>query len=186
MIVNYIGHGGINALSSERVVTRQTIKNWTNFNKLSLFITGTCEFSRFDASSNTEDATSAGETVILSESGGAIVMLTTARVSYAGTNLTLNDNFYDYLFSSENEKYYTIGDAYFKAKNDMNNSYNALFFTYLGNPAIRLQYPINKVHTSTINGVEFENFNDTLRALQRVTITGFVSTPDNNLSLIHI
>jgi hypothetical protein len=181
LIVNYIGHGSPTALATERIVTRNTIRSWSNFERLSLFITGTCEFSRFDNALPDEDATSAGESVILSPNGGAIVMLTTARVSYAGTNLTLNDNFYEYLFAQESGKHLTIGDAYYKAKNLMNNNYNALFFTYLGSPAIRLQYPINKVHTSTINGKPVESFDDTLRALDKVVLEGFISDENNNL-----
>lgn len=186
LIVNYIGHGSEEALSGERVVTRQIINNWNNFEALALFITGTCSFSRYDDASTTEDKTSAGEMVVLNPNGGAIVMLTTARVSYSGTNLSLNNNFYDYLFSKNGDDYLKIGDAYFMAKNDMNNdtnnSYNALFFTLLGDPAIKLMYAENKIHTTKINAVEIENYSDTLRALDRVTINGFVSD-DNDVLL---
>ena len=175
LIVNYIGHGSEEALSSERVVTREIINNWNNFDKLALFITGTCEFSRFDNATPGKDATSAGEMVVLNPNGGAIVMLTTARVSFSGTNLNLNDNFYDYLFAKDEDNYLKIGDAYFQAKNDMDNSYYALFFTLLGDPAIRLGYAQNKVHTSAINSVPVANFNDTLKALQRVTIDGYIT-----------
>ncbi len=181
LILNYLGHGSEEALTAERVVTRNIINSWSNYEKLALFITGTCEFSRFDETAPGEDKTSAGEMVVLNPQGGAVVMLTTARVSYSGSNLSLNDNFYDYLFSKNTEDYIRVGEAYYKAKNDMNNSYYALFFTLLGDPALKLQYAEEKVETSHINDIEIQNFEDTLRALQKVTVKGYVADSDDNI-----
>jgi len=180
LIVNYIGHGSEVALSAERLVTIHEINGWNNIEKLSLFITGTCEFSRYDNASIESDETSAGEMVILNPIGGAIALLTTSRVTYAYTNLQINNRFYDYLFQKNGNKYYTIGDAYRLAKNEMTGSLR-LIFVLLGNPAVRLQYPTLNVETSKINGIDISNFNDTLKALQEVTINGFVKNYNGNL-----
>jgi len=174
LIVNYLGHGSEVALTSERLVTVHEIQNWNNENRLPLFITGTCEFSRFDDAKSDIDATSAGEMVILNPNGGAIAMLTTARVSFSGTNLYMNEAFYSYLFSKQAGKYLTIGDAYFMAKNTMSSS-NKLFFVLLGDPAIRLNYPKNKIVLSKINEQDITVFSDTLKALQKVKIEGVVN-----------
>ncbi len=180
LIVDYLGHGSEVALTSERLVTIHEVQNWNNADRLPLFITGTCEFSRFDDSKPDVDATSAGEMVILNPHGGAIDMLTTARVSFSGTNLYMNTAFYSYLFSKQNGKYLTIGDAYFMAKNTMNSS-NKLFFVLLGDPAVRLAYAKNKVVATKINGIDVSSFSDTLKALDKVKIEGTINDQNNNL-----
>ena len=48
LIVNYTGHGGETGWAHERVIDVSTINSWNNGNKLPLFVTATCEFSRFD------------------------------------------------------------------------------------------------------------------------------------------
>ena len=48
LIFNYVGHGNENGLAHERVVKTEDINSWKNGGKLPLFITATCEFSRFD------------------------------------------------------------------------------------------------------------------------------------------
>ena len=48
LVFNYIGHGNETSLAHERVITPEDIDKWQNISKLPLFITATCEFSRFD------------------------------------------------------------------------------------------------------------------------------------------
>ncbi len=179
LILNYLGHGSERALTSERVVTIHDINSWQNIDKLALFITGTCEFSHFDNAEPEADATSAGEMVLLNPNGGAIDMLTTARVSFSTTNYQINNNFFKYLFSQENGKYLTIGQAYMKGKNLMSSS-DKLFFVLLGDPAIRLNYAVNQVVVTTLNGEAINSFQDTLHALDRVKIEGEIRDPNSN------
>ncbi len=181
LIVNYLGHGSEVALTGERVVTIHEVNNWHNKGKLMLMITGTCEFSHFDNAETNQDATSAGEMVILNPNGGAIDMLTTARVSYAGTNLYINNMFYNFLFAQEAGKNLTIGDAYYKAKNTM-SSFNKYFFVLLGDPAVILNYPRKKIIATKLNGQNINTFDDTLHALDKVRIQGKIT--DNNNQLI--
>lgn len=179
LIVNYLGHGSEHALSSESLVTTSSIKAWTNKNKLPLFITGTCEFSRFDNADPNDDATSAGEMIILNPEGGGIALLTTARVSYSITNRYINEKFYIHLFSKNSDNTYnTIGDAYMKAKNQM-TSFHKYLFALLGDPAIRLQYPENFIVPTTLNNQDITTFSDTLKALDSVTISGYVTSDKN-------
>jgi hypothetical protein len=76
LIFNYVGHGGETGLSLERVVTIPMIQNWTNINNLTLFISATCEFSRFDDPGRV----SAGETTLITPFGGAVSLMTTTRL----------------------------------------------------------------------------------------------------------
>jgi len=181
LIVNYLGHGSEHALTSESLVTTSGIRAWNNQNRLPLFITGTCEFSRFDNADPNEDVTSAGEMIILNPNGGGFALLTTARVSYSSTNRYINEKFYKFLFAKNNDNTYnTIGDAYMKAKNSM-SSYHKYLFTLLGDPAIRLQYPENNIVPTTLNGNNIASFSDTLQALDSVTISGYVTNYNNEI-----
>ncbi|HXH20004.1 MAG TPA: type IX secretion system sortase PorU, partial [Chitinophagales bacterium] len=89
LIMNYTGHGGVNGWAHERILDVSGINSWNNFDKLPLFITATCEFSKFDDPGKV----SAGEMVLLNANGGAIAMVTTTRLVYSGANFTLNNNF---------------------------------------------------------------------------------------------
>ncbi|MCC6691080.1 MAG: type IX secretion system sortase PorU, partial [Bacteroidia bacterium] len=57
LIMNYTGHGGETGWAHERVIDISTINDWGNVKKLPLFVTATCEFSRYDDPART----SAGE-----------------------------------------------------------------------------------------------------------------------------
>ena len=93
-LVNYTGHGGEMGWAHERILEIDDINSWRNENKLPLFMTATCEFSRYDD----PDRVSAGEQVFLKENGGAIALLTTSRVVFTGSNLDLNTSFLENLF----------------------------------------------------------------------------------------
>ena len=85
LIINYIGHGNERGLAHEQILSMDDISSWKNKNRLPLFITATCEFSRFDdidrkADGEIERKTSAGEKVILHPVGGGIGLLSTTRL----------------------------------------------------------------------------------------------------------
>jgi len=71
MIVNYTGHGGELGWAHERVLEVADIKAWTNFDNMPVFVTATCEFSRYDD----PERVSAGEWVFLNPKGGGIALL---------------------------------------------------------------------------------------------------------------
>ena len=75
LIMNYVGHGGEIGWALERILELTDINSWTNYDKLALFITATCEFSRFDD----PERVSAGEQVFLNPDGGGVALMTTSR-----------------------------------------------------------------------------------------------------------
>lgn len=184
LIFNYTGHGGEVGLTGERMVDIDLINNLDNFYKLPLFITATCEFSRYDDPSRT----SAGELCLLNPKGGSIALFTTCRLAFANYNLTLNVELLKRLFSkTANGKLPTLGDVIFQTKSSP--ALQKQFFYYanfhlLGDPALTLAYPEQKVFTSKINNVPVSsNVADTLGALEKITISGFVAdTAGNKLS----
>ncbi|MBK6525700.1 MAG: hypothetical protein IPG07_09185 [Crocinitomicaceae bacterium] len=106
LIFNYVGHGGETGLSLERVVTIPMIQNWTNINNLTLFISATCEFSRFDDPGRV----SAGETTLITPFGGAVSLMTTTRLVLVSVNSILVKNLYTVLFSEVDGKPLSLGE----------------------------------------------------------------------------
>ena len=167
-IINYIGHAGEVGWAAERILTNDDIFSWRNSPKLHLMITASCEFSRFDDHTRT----SAGEYVFLNHHGGAIAMMTTARVTYASESIRLMKLLYEHLFDMEGGRYITMGDVYVHAKQV--GDINSKAYVYFGDPALRLNYPENTIEITSINDHDIKQL-DTLKALQNVSITGVVN-----------
>ena len=96
LLFNYTGHGGTTALSDEKVLTQTDINQFT-YTHLPVWVTATCDFTRFD-----DLNTSAGEDVFLNKSSGGIALFTTVRVAYSRPNFPINDNVIRNLFERNN------------------------------------------------------------------------------------
>lgn len=171
LILNYVGHANTRFLSDERVLDVSTINSWTNRDNLPIFVTATCEFSRFD-----DSETSAGEYILLNPKGGGIGLFSTTRVVYAYSNYLLSKAFYQYAFQKDSQgNNFRMGDIMRLAKINTDNTINKRNFTLLADPALRLSYPKHHVVTSTINQKVAGSVPDTLHALSKVTITGEIT-----------
>ena len=179
LIVNYTGHGGPAGLAHEKIVTTNDINSWSNKDMLPLFMTATCEFSRYDEYDAGQDLeiTSAGEEVLLNTKGGGIGLFTTTRLVYSGPNHVLNERFYEVVFEKdENQRNYRLGDIIVYSKNNTGAGVNKRNFTLLGDPSLRLAYPEHRVVTDSINGIAVTELADTLSAFEWVTVSGHVET----------
>jgi hypothetical protein len=182
LIFNYVGHGSENGLAHERVVKTDDINSWKNGAKLPLFITATCEFSRFDdaekdiVSGNYLTKTSAGELVLFNEKGGGIALMSTTRVVYSAPNYFLNKNIFNYAFNRDPDgKVFRLGDIIRLAKNSSGSGTNKRNFSLLGDPAVILAYPWHgNVVTDSINHVSVITGSDSLKALSQVTVSGHI------------
>ncbi len=182
LIFNYVGHGSETGLAHERVMKTDDIKSWDNGSKLPLFITATCEFSRFDdvelniITREMTGKTSAGEMVLLNDHGGGIALMSTTRVVYSAPNYFLNKNIFDVAFTRDSAgNALRLGDIIRIAKNNSGSGPNKRNFSLLGDPALRLAYPWHgKVVTDSINHVSVTSATDSLKALARVTISGHI------------
>ena len=173
LIVNYIGHGGETGWAHEQILTLPTIQDWTNYNKMPVFMTATCEFGRFDD----HDRVSAGEYVVLNPNGGGVGLFTTTRLVYATPNEWLNRYFYDTVFDYVNHKAQRLGDIYMGTKNKfaLNSAdQNYRKFALLGDPALKFALPEISIVTDSINGSMISNFSDTISALSKVKISGHI------------
>ena len=148
LIFNYVGHGSEIGLAKESVVKTGDINSWRNGGKLPLFITATCEFSRFDdielnvATREMTGKPSAGEMVLLNKDGGAIALMSTTRIVYSAPNYFLNRNIFSCAFTrDESGNPLSLGDIIRIAKNNSGNGPNKRNFSLLGDPALKLAYP---------------------------------------------
>jgi hypothetical protein len=186
LIFNYTGHGNENSLAAEGVVKPEDINSWRNGSRLPLFITATCEFSRFDnieynkATGTWTGIPSGGEKVLLNKDGGGIGLMSTTRVVYSAPNYFLNRNIFACAFNRDSSgKSRSLGDIIRIAKNNSGSGPNKRNFTLLGDPALKLAYPYyGKVVTDSINHVSVYNKTDSLKALSLISIAGHIE--DNN------
>ncbi len=171
LIFNYSGHGGEIGLGHERFLQVQDIQSWTNYDMLSVFITATCEFTRYDDPKRV----SAGELVFLNDKGGAISLFTTSRATFAGSNLALNMAIYnDNMFKKIDGEHPTFGDVIRRSK--LYGTANDKKFVLIGDPACKMAYPEHRAETIKINSnVVLPNEPDTIKALQLVKIEGIVT-----------
>jgi len=179
LIFNYTGHGGEVGLTAERMIDIDIINALDNFNKLPLFITATCEFSRYDDPGRT----SAGELCLLNPKGGAIALFTTCRLAYSGPNYTLNKVTLEKLFTPlPNGEMPTLGEAIQLTKADpITQTQYYTNFHLLGDPALRLSFPKEQVVTSIVNNMPVsQTISDTLGALAKITISGYVADKAGN------
>ncbi len=171
LILNYVGHANNRALAHEKVLDISNINSWSNSNTLPIFVTATCEFSRFDA-----NEMSAGESILFQENGGGIGLFSTSRVVISGPNFLLSRSFYSYVFEQdENGAHYRLGDVMRLAKINTSESTNKRNFSLLADPALQLSYPAYKVVTTTINNQDAMSVIDTIGALQKITVSGYIS-----------
>lgn len=188
LIIDYVGHGNPRILTHEEVLTSSDVRSWTNYDKLSVFVTASCEVGRFDDYSRT----SLGEWFLLNPNGGGIATLTTTRVVYSGGNHNLNTNFVNVVFNTD----LRLGDIIRIAKVNTSGTTNKRNFTLLGDPALKLAIPENKANVFDINGkpvpfaqqeinlnepndnLKIKSFTlsalDTLNALSKANISGYI------------
>lgn len=183
LIWNYTGHGGSSRLAQEAILDKSMAASWKNENKLSLFITATCDFAPFDDPSQF----SIGEDLLVGRNTGAIALLTTTRLVFASSNRLLNNNYFRFALKTNSEgRYPTLGESLKASKNytvSTSGDYiNARKFILLGDPAMRIAIPEYKIITSTINGKLIGLSPDTLRALNEYIFGGEVLTPQGLLA----
>jgi hypothetical protein len=175
LLVNYTGHGGEVGWAHERLLDVSTILGWTNLERLPLFMTATCEFSRWDDPART----SAGELVFLNPDGGGIALMSTSRLAFSSQNYALSQFFYDHVFDTEEEqgRAMRFGDIYRRTKVDITtsqgNQTNHRNFVLLGDPSQRLAQPRSKAIITAITDT-LGNAIDTISALATVRISGQV------------
>jgi hypothetical protein len=170
LVFDYLGHGGEDGLTSERIWDKFDGYNFNNQYRYPLFITLTCDFSRFD---NPSRAT-AGEYTYWNPKGGAISMITTIRTIGQYNAELFNDKLSEKLFSYGSNQYYSIAESLRLAKIASNNNSSTRVIFYLGDPALMLAIPKPKVVLTKVNDISITQPIDDLKALSYVKLSGEV------------
>lgn len=177
LVINYSGHGNTTSWSDERVLVQSDITQAT-YRRLPLWITATCDFTRFDS-----PITSAGEDVLLNSISGGIGLFSTTRAVFQGENDRLNRQLVQHLFRRENGQHLTLGQIMRNTKNSSElNSSNKLCFILIGDPALKLAYPDYQMEVTKVNGQPVSEGPFQFRALDEINIEGEVYLPDGSVA----
>ena len=176
LMLDYFGHGGEDGLADERILEIPQIENLENYNTLPLFITVTCEFSRFDNPLRT----TAGEKLFWNSNGGAVSLITTTREIFISIGQEFNERLIKVLLAFENDENLSISESLMKAKNGF-SSKQKYFVYYFGDPAMRLAIPKPNIALEKLNGVSIKGKVDTLKALSKVRFEGVVTDASNKI-----
>ena len=176
LVFNYLGHGGEDGLTGERIWEKSDGQTLSNQYKYPLFITITCDFSRFD---NPYRPT-AGEYTYWNPKGGAISMVTTTRSIGQGSAEFFNDKLSEYLFSYGSNQYTSIAEALRLAKNSNPSSSSNVVF-YIGDPALMLAIPKPKIRLTKVNDIPVSGAIPDFQSLAYVKLSGEVTDENNNL-----
>ncbi|HWB64144.1 MAG TPA: type IX secretion system sortase PorU [Chitinophagales bacterium] len=177
LLINWVGHGSEVSWSNARIFNYSDAVQLQN-QYYPLFITATCDFSRYDLPDRT-----AGEELVVNGKGGGIGCITTVRLVYEYANQAINQAIFNYIFAEYAGRYPTMGEVTMLSKNAaLTDQINTRKFTLLGDPALELDYPRYHVATTYVNDKPISGAQDTLKALTQVTIKGEIRD-DNNAKM---
>lgn len=175
LILNYAGHGNPKVWAHEAILTLEDVKTqFTNADRLMFIVAATCDWGRFDEGTEQSSA----EEAVVNKNGGAIGVLSATRAVYAHSNAETNQKFYLNMFSGA--KTLRLGDALLLTKNSLFDLQNKQKYFLLGDPTLRLAVPSARVTVDSINGNSV-TVADTLRALEKVTLTATVRDTANGI-----
>jgi hypothetical protein len=170
LVVNYFGHGGEEGLASERLFLRNDAQNLNNKFKYNLFVTITCDFTRFDNPSRQ----TAGELLYWNKKGGAISLVATTREIFMSLGIFINRELSRHLFDYEDTGYVSVAEALRITKNNTSNNLKRIIFS-IGDPALKLSIPEPNISLTHINDIPIENIEvPALESLGRVSFSGSI------------
>ncbi len=148
LMMNYCGHGAAYAMSHELVMKLTDFESQQS-NYLPLWMTASCDIMPFDGQKE-----NIGETVMLNSKGGGIAFFGTTRTVYATYNEVMNLAFTKHVLTPG----MAIGEAVRLAKCELvekssDLTCNKLQYTLLGDPALQLNTPRQKMVVDSINGM---------------------------------
>ena len=176
LVLNYYGHGNEESFAIERIFEKADAQTLNNRYKYPLFITITCEFTRFDD----PNRPTGGEYMYWNKAGGAIALLATTRQISQSLGIDLNEAIYDNLFTMENNSYISIAESLRRAKISLGGSNKRVVF-YIGDPALKLAIPKPKIVLTKVNGENINTSSLSLQALSLATLSGEVVDENNTL-----
>ena len=176
----YVGHAGpISFTKFNRMWTTGDVVR-CNYNHWPIMSTACCDVAHYDS-----DNRGIAELMFHKRDGGAIALLASSRMVYATHNDQLNTYFINALFShAATGVMPTLGEVYKQTKLGFTSANtNKLSFFLLGDPAIRVNYPISRFVITELNGSDMTDPSETamVRPLMQFEITAQVVDAEGNL-----
>ena len=169
LVFNYFGHGNEESLARERLFEKLDAQNLTNRYRYPLFITITCEFTRFDD----PNRFTGGEYMYWNKSGGAIGLIATTRQIGVTTGFVMNNLLSEDLYAFGSNNYPTIAEALRLTKLDTGSDNRRVVF-FIGDPALKLAIPKPRVVLTKVNDIPTSQPLPVLQALSLTKINGEV------------
>lgn len=162
LLLNYIGHGSMQYIGTERYITLADIAGYANHDQLTFFVTSTCTYGKYDTPGGISGAES-----FLHADGGAVGCISASRPIYH------IEQFNSELCTLILDPSYSVGDALRMAKKHTMVSPS---ISLLGDPALHLALPTNDVTITEINNHPINDSSscDSASALSMVTIKGVI------------
>ncbi len=148
---SYVGHAGPVMFTKYNNMWVTSDVVGTSYPYWPIMSTACCDVAHYDS-----DSRGIAERMFHKRDGGAIALLTSSRMVYANGNDQLNKFFISALFSyAETGKMPTLGEAYMKSKQGfVSGNTNKLSFFLLGDPAIKVNYPISLFNITKLNNTD--------------------------------
>lgn len=176
LVFNYLGHGGENGMASEAIFGISDAQNLSNKFKYPLFITATCDLTKFD---NPYRATT-GEYLYWNTNGGAICLITTTRSIFISAAFAFNTNLSSRLYAFNGGEYPSMAEAMRLTKAQVSNT-GFRVVAFVGDPALKLAIPKPKIVLTEINGQPAGSATSVLEALSHATMKGQVTDESGNV-----
>jgi hypothetical protein len=176
LVFNYFGHGNEESLGRERLFEKIDAQNLTNRYRYPLFVTITCEFTRFDD----PNRFTGGEYMYWNRNGGAISLIATTRQIGVTTGFNMNNILSEELYAFGSNNYPTVSEALRLTKLRTGSDNRRVVFN-IGDPALKLAIPKPKVVLTKVNDVDVSLPNDVFSALSLMKVSGEVVDESDNL-----
>ena len=179
---NYTGHASPNNWGAEGMLRRTDITDNLYYSHLPLLYAATCSFAKFDAATE-----SGAENMVMNPRGGTIASISSTREVLISYNGPLNNAVAKFAFSRDSKgRSMPIGEILRLGKNEViankkDTTTNKMCYVLLGDPALRLSQPSNRIVIETINGKAI-NHQDLpeFRGCQTVTFAGHITDYQGN------
>jgi len=145
----YVGHAGPSSFTKQNRMWITGDVARTTYPHYPIFSTACCDVAHYD-----NDTRGIAELMFHKRDGGAIALLTSSRMVFSSQNDRLNQYFINALFSYDRKGVMpTLGEAYRDSKLGFTSAnVNKMSFFLLGDPAMKVNYPISRFNITSVNG----------------------------------
>ncbi len=150
----YVGHAGSSSFTKHNKLWVNSDVAGTSYKHFPILTTACCEVAKYDTG-----VCGIAELMYHKRDGGAIALLTTNRMVMSDGNDLLNRSFIRSMFSyHDTGKMLTLGEVCKESKNNISGSdQNKRKFFLLGDPAIKVNYPISRFNITKVNNTDLTN-----------------------------